>query len=74
MLPALIQRYDKKNHCTFDQDQNERISEILQAIKCHIFYRINTIYQFINNFLDIKCVFLRDMEPLTNVLNAETLW
>ena len=31
-----------------------------------IFYdHINTIYQFIKPFLDKKCLFLRNMEPLT---------
>ena len=28
--------------------------------------RINTIYQFIKPFLDKKCLFLRNMEPLTS--------
>ena len=32
----------------------------------YLFYDcINTIYQFIKSFLDIKCPFLRNMEPLT---------
>ena len=29
MLPALIQKYNKKNHFIFDQFKNERLIEIL---------------------------------------------
>ena len=77
MLPTLIQRYDK-NHFNFNPVQdtikiisilikfkNERLTEILQAVRCHIYDRINTIYQFIKPFLDTKCHFFRKMEPLT---------
>ena len=30
----------------------------------HFYDRINIIYQFIKPFLDKKCLFLRNMEPL----------
>ena len=49
MLPTLIQRYDKKSF----HFKNERLTEILQAVRCHT-YCINTIYQFIKPFLDDK--------------------
>ena len=35
MLPTLIQRYDE-NHFVFDPVQCERLTEILQAVRCHI--------------------------------------
>ena len=31
----------------------------------YFYDRINTIYQFSKSFLDKKCLFLRDMAPLT---------
>ena len=63
MLPTLIQRYDK-NHLVLIQLKYERLTEILQAVRCHTFYDgINTIYQFIKQFLDKKCLILSNMEP-----------
>ena len=50
MLATLIQRYDKKSFYF----KNEILTEILQAVKCHIYDCINTIYQFIKPFLDNK--------------------
>ena len=47
MLASVIQRYDKKSI----QFKNERLTEILQAVRCDIFFEcINTIYQFIEPF------------------------
>ena len=34
MLPTLIQRYDKKSF----HFKNERLTEILQAVRCHILW------------------------------------
>ena len=36
MLPTLIQRYDKKIISCLIQFKNERLNEILQAVRCHI--------------------------------------
>ena len=49
MLATLIQRYDEKKSFHF---KNERQTEILQAVRCHIFDCIHTIYKFIKSFLD----------------------
>ena len=50
MLQTLIQRHDKKKSFHF---KNERLTEILQAVRCHIFFNcINNIYHFIKPFLD----------------------
>ena len=38
MLPKLIQRYDKKLFHFFILFKNERLIEILQAIRCHILW------------------------------------
>ena len=56
MLPTLIQKYDKKIISFFIHFKNERLSEILQAVRCHmiVLLIINTIYQFIKLFLDKK--------------------
>ena len=55
MLPTLIKRYDKKKKNTFlIQFKNQRLTEILQAVRCHIYDRIKNIYQFIKSFLDKK--------------------
>ena len=56
MLPTLIQRFDK-NHFSFDlliEFKNKRLTEILQGVRCHIYDRINTIYQCIQHFFDKK--------------------
>ena len=47
MLATLIQIYNKKKF----HFKNERQTEILQAVRCHIFL---FIYQFIKPFLDNK--------------------
>ena len=45
--------YSIKNHFIFIQFKNERLTEILQAVRCLIFfYCIITTYQFIVPFLD----------------------
>ena len=64
MLPTLLQRYDKKVISILIQFNNERLTEILQAVRCTFYDRINTMYQFIKPFLDKKCLFLRNMKPL----------
>ena len=57
MSPTLIQRYDK-NHFISDEVKFYRLSGAT-------FYdHINTMYQFIKPFLDTKCLFLRNMEPI----------
>ena len=38
MLPTLIQRYDKKNIPFFIQLKNKRLTELLQAVRCHILW------------------------------------
>ena len=56
---AWIQGYDKKSF-HFDPVKNERLTEIIQAVRCHIltFYDcINTVYQFIKPFLGNKMLF-----------------
>ena len=50
MLARLIRRYDKKSF----HFKNERLTEILQAARCHIYDYVNTIYQFVKPFLDNK--------------------
>ena len=63
MLPTLIQRYDK----------NHLISRTKDRLSGATFYgNINTIYQFIKPFLDKKkCLFLRNMEPLSRFTRAK---
>ena len=34
--------------------KNERLTDIIQAVRCHIYDHINTIYQFIKPFLGKK--------------------
>ena len=59
MLATLIQRYNKKSF----HFKNERLIEILSGAT---FYDcINTKYQIIKPFLDNKCMFLKNKEPLT---------
>ena len=51
MLATLIQRYDKKSF----HFKNERLIEILQAVRCHILWLFQYyIYQFIKSFVDDK--------------------
>ena len=46
MLATLIQRYNKVFHL-----KNEKLTEILQAVMCHIYDCINNIYQYSKPFL-----------------------
>ena len=64
MLATLIQKYDKKIISFLIQFKNLRQTDFLQAVRCHIYDHINKMYQFISPFLDKKCLFLRNMEPL----------
>ena len=65
MLATLIQRYNKKSfHFKNDLLKFYRLSDAT------FYYLINTIYQFIKPYLEIKCLFLREMEPLINVIFA----
>ena len=65
ILPAFIQRYDKKSFHFLSSSKNERLSDAA-------FYgRINTIYQFIKPFLDKKKLFLRNMELLMSRMICE---
>ena len=50
MLAISILRYDKKSYYF----KRERLTEILQAVRCHIYDCINNIYQFFTPFLDNK--------------------
>ena len=64
MLPTLVQRYDKKSF-HFQSSSKTRDSLKFYRLSDATFYdRIDTIYQFIKPFLDKKCSFLRNMEPL----------
>ena len=47
---------------------NERLIEILQAVRCHIYDCINTIYQFIKPFLDNKMSIFEEYEPFNLVM------
>ena len=68
MLPTLIQRYDKKKIISFlIQFKNKRL-KFYRLSDATFYDRIDTIYQFMKTFLDKKCLFLRDMEPLTSPL------
>ena len=64
MMATLIQRYDKESF----HFKNERLTEILLDIRCHI---------CINNFINFswinKCLFLRNMEPLKVKVAAWTM-
>ena len=64
ILATLIQRYEKKNHFILNQFKNERLTEILQAVKMSYFFFI--VFIFLNLFWIIKCHFVRNVEPLTN--------
>ena len=65
MLPTLIQRYDKKIISIQDRETN------LNFTGCHVPYFMIVLIPYINllNLLNIswiiKCLFLRNMEPLT---------
>ena len=66
MLPTIIQRYEKKS-VSFSSTSKPRLSLTFYMLSDATFYdRINTIYQFIKPFLELKkkCLFLRNMEPL----------
>ena len=52
----------KKIISFFIQFEVERLTEILQSVRCHILWSINTIHQFIKLFLDQRYLFLRNME------------
>ena len=61
MLAILIQRYDKKSFHL----KNERLTEILQAVRCHIFMIVSIPYiNLLNISWIIECLFLRNMEHL----------
>ena len=60
MLATLIQRYDNISF----HFKNERL-RFYRLSGAPFYDCINTIYQFINPFLDNKCLFFRDMEPVT---------
>ena len=49
MLPTLIQRYDKKIISCLIQFKNERLNEILQAVRCHILW---SYWYYISIYLD----------------------
>ena len=49
------------------QFKNERLTEIYRLSDNTFYDLINTIYQFIKTFLDKKCLFLRNMEPLRGI-------
>ena len=53
MLATLIQWYDKKKSFHF---KNERLTEILQAVRCQILW----LYQFIKSVLDNKMTFFEE--------------
>ena len=62
----------KKNISFLIQFKNERITEILQAARCHIYDCINIIYNFIKPFLvKKKCLVLRNMESLIFTLGSD---
>ena len=65
MLVTLIQRYDKKSF----HFKNERLTEILQAVRCHILclYALMPYTNLLNLSWIIKCLFLRNMEPLNKL-------
>ena len=60
MLASLIQGYDKK---TF-HFKNEKLTEILQAVRYHIFYVLIPYIYLLKLSWIVKCLFLRNMEPL----------
>ena len=52
-----------KNHFIFDSVQKRDLLKFYRLSGATFYDRINSIYQFIKPFLDIKCLFLRNMEP-----------
>ena len=74
MLSTFIQRYDKKIISFLTQFKNKRLTEISQLSDATFYDRINSIYQFIKPFLDHKCPFLRNMEPLISFNIYPVLW
>ena len=59
----------KINHFILNPVQNERLTEILQAVKGHILDRINTLYQFIKSFLD-KNVYFEEYGAFNTLCDA----
>ena len=59
---TLIQRYDKKSF----HFKNKRL-KFYRLTGATFYDCINTTYQFIKPFLDNKCLFLRNMEPLIEI-------
>ena len=58
-----------KNHFIFDSVQKrETILKFYRLSDAAFYDHIDTIYQFIKSFLDKKCLFLRNMEPLIMAL------
>ena len=65
MLATLIHRYDKKSF----HFKKERITEILQAVRCNILWIVLIPYINLSNLSwIIKCPFFRNMEPLILLL------
>ena len=62
MSATLIQRYDKKSF----HFKNQRLTEILQAP--HFMTVLIPYINQLNLSLIIKCLFLRNMEPLMSAL------
>ena len=61
ILATLIQRYDTKSF----HFKNERLTEILQAVRVPLFMIVLIPYiNLLNLSWIIKCLFLRDMESL----------
>ena len=54
MLPTLIQRYDKKIISCFIQFKKERLTEVLQAVRCPIFMIVLILYITLLNLSRIK--------------------
>ena len=54
MLGTLIPRYSKTIILFLIQFKKERLTEILKAVRYHILWSYNTIYQFIKSFLNRK--------------------
>ena len=53
MLPTLIQRDDQRDDKKSFHFKNERLTEILQNVRCHISDCFNTIDQFIKPFFGL---------------------
>ena len=71
MLPTLIQRYDKKSF----HFKNERLNEFYRLSGATFYDCINTIYQFIKSFLDIKMSIFEEygaFKPLTSPVSFST--